>query len=259
MKKLLCDKKFNILYSALAVALMWAVWLIVAAAVDNSFLVAPVGEAVKEFFLLFAKAFFWRALGHSLARAVIAFLISFALALGCSCISATFKPFAAFMRPVTAFMRTLPTMVVLLLILVWLTPRTAPAAVVFIVLFPMIYSQLSDGIAGIDGELLEMATAYNFKARQKLAYIYCPHLAPLALEQAGANLAFALKLTVSAEVMASTYTALGGMLAEAQAYINLPRLAAITLVTVALGIALELAFRFAAQYSFGWKRAAKSD
>ena len=230
MKKLLCDKKFNILYSALAVALMWAVWLIVAAAVDNSFLVAPVGEAVKEFFLLFAKAFFWRALGHSLARAVIAFLISFALALGCSCISATFKPFAAFMRPVTAFMRTLPTMAVLLLILVWLTPRTAPAAVVFIVLFPMIYSQLSDGIAGIDGELLEMA-----------------------------NLAFALKLTVSAEVMASTYTALGGMLAEAQAYINLPRLAAITLVTVALGIALELAFRFAAQYSFGWKRAAKSD
>ena len=49
MKKLLSDKKFNILYSALAVALMWAVWLIVAAAVDNSFLVAPVGEAVKEF------------------------------------------------------------------------------------------------------------------------------------------------------------------------------------------------------------------
>ncbi len=222
---------------------MWAVWLIVGAAVKNEFLVAPFAQSAKEFFTLFAKAFFWRALLASLLRTLIAFLISFALALGCACLAVAFKQFAAFMRPVAALLRTLPTMAVLLLILVWLTPRTAPVAVAFLVLFPMIYSQLTDSISTVDSELLQMAKVYGFSAKQKLACIYLPHVAPAALGQTGTNLSFGLKLIVSAEVMASTYTAIGGMMAEAQAYINLPRIAALTLVTVLFGIVIEFAFR----------------
>ncbi len=252
-------KKINFLYSLAAIALMWAVWLIVAAAVQNEYLVAPVGTSVKQFFKLFAEPFFWRATGHTLARTVIAYLISFIAALGCACLAVAFKPFAAFMRPVAAFFRTLPTMAVLLLILVWLTPRTAPVAVALLVLFPMTYSQLSEGIAGVDGELLQMAKGYGLPVRRRLAYIYIPHLAPIAIEQTGANLSFGLKLIISAEVMASTRTALGGMLTEAQAYINLPRIAALTLIAVAFGILIEFVFRIAANYSFGWKRAVNND
>lgn len=258
MKKFSSDKKFNIVYSLTAIALMWVVWLIAAAAVQNEYLVAPVGASVKEFFELFANAFFWRALGQTFARTVVAFLISFALALACACLAVAFKPFAAFMCPVTAFFRTLPTMAVLLLILVWLTPRTAPVAVATLVLFPMIYTQLSEGIADIDGELLEMAKVYNVPLRRRLAGIYLPHLAPLALTQTGASLSFGLKLIISAEVMSSTRTALGGMISEAQAYINLPRIAALTLVAVVLGILIELVFRVIAENAFGWKRAVRN-
>lgn len=252
-------KKFNFLYSLAAIILMWVVWLIAAAAVKNEYLVAPVGASLKEFFALFANAFFWRALGQSFARTLVAFLISFVLALACACLAAAFKPFAAFMRPVTAFFRTLPTMAVLLLILVWLTPRTAPVAVAMLVLLPMIYSQLSEGIAGVDGELLQMAKVYEIPLHRRLTCIYLPHLAPLALTQTGAGLSFGLKLIISAEVMSSTRTALGGMLSEAQAYINLPKIAALTLVAVVLGILIELIFRVVADYAFGWKRAVKYD
>lgn len=259
MKKILCDKKFNILYSLLAVLLMWAVWLIAGAAVKNEYLVPPFAASVSEFFALFAKAFFWRAIGATLARTVIAFLICFILALGCACLAAAFKPFAAFMRTVAALFRTLPTMAVLLLILVWLTPRTAPVAVAMLVLFPMIYSQLYGGIEGVSAELLQMASVYKFAAWQKLKCIYLPHIAPAALEQTGANLSFGIKLIVSAEVMASTYTALGGMMSEAQMYLNLPRLAALTLVSVALGIIAEIVFRLLSYAVFKRYRAVQND
>ena len=252
-------KKFNFLYSLAAIALMWAVWMIAAAAVKNEFLIAPVGSSVRQFFKLFAEPFFWRVLGHTLARTVAAYLISFAAALGCACLAVAFKPFAAFMRPITAFFRTLPTMAVLLLLLVWLTPRTAPVAVALLVLFPMTYSQLSEAIGGVDGELLQMAKVYGLPVRRRIANIYIPHLAPLALAQTGANLSFGLKLIISAEVMASTRTALGGMISEAQAYINLPRIAALTLVAVALGILIEFVFRAVANKAFSWKRAVNID
>lgn len=259
MKKFISDKKFNILYSLSAIILMWAVWLIVGAAVKNEFLVAPFAQSAREFFTLFGKAFFWRALSASLLRTLVAFLLSFALALGCACLAVACKPFAAFMRPVVALFRSLPTMAVLLLILVWLTPKTAPVAVAFLVLFPMIYSQLSDRISAVDGDLLQMAEVYHFSAKQKLACIYLPHVAPVALEQTGSNLSFGLKLIVSAEVMASTYTAIGGMMAEAQAYINLPRIAALTLVTVLFGIAIEYAFRALSQCLYKRTKAVNND
>lgn len=255
MKKFFCDKKFNILYSLAAIILMWAVWLIAAAAVQNEYLVAPVGASVKEFFALFASSVFWRALAHTLLRTLAAFAISFIAALACACLAAWCKQFAAFMRPVAAFFRTLPTMAVLLLILVWLTPRTAPVAVALLVLFPMTYTQLFNRLAEVDGELLQMAKVYKMPARRRLADIYIPHLAPLALAQTGANLSFGLKLIISAEVMASTRTALGGMISQAQAYINLPRIAALTLAAVALGLVFEAVFTLISDRAFKWKRA----
>ncbi len=258
MKKLLTDKKFNILWSVSALLIAWAVWLIAAAAVKNEYLVPPFADSAAEFFSLFASGFFWRALGATLLRTLITLIISFLLALGCALLASAFQPFAAFMRPITAFMRTLPTMAVLLLILVWLSPRTAPVAVAFLVLFPMIYSQLRCGLEGVDSELLQMAKAYNLSAKTKLTKIYLPQIAPAVLEQMGQNFAFGLKIVISAEVMASTYTALGGMMQEAQAYINLPRLAALTLWAVVFGCVIEILFRVLSRTVFGWKRVVRN-
>ncbi len=258
MKKLLCDKKFNIAYSLLAVLLMWAVWLIAYAAVKNEYLVPPFGETVRQFFTLFSQGFFWKALGATLLRTLIAFLVSFALGLACACLAAAFKPFAAFMRPIAALLRSLPTMAVMLLILVWLSPRTAPVLVATLVLFPMIYSQLTDSIAGVDGDLLEMAAVYKIGVKRTLFKIYIPQIAPSALAQTGVNLSFGIKLIISAEVMAATYTAIGGLMVQAQAYINLPRLAALTLCAVIFGIAAEMIFGVLAARVFKWKRCAKN-
>ena len=46
---------------------------------------------------------------------------------------------------------------------------------------------------------------------------------------------------ISAEVMASTYKSIGGLMNSARAYLEMPRLAALTLITVALGLALDIA------------------
>lgn len=257
MKKLFTDKKFNIIWSVAAILLMWAVWLIAVAIVKNGELVPPFEDSAREFFTLFAKGFFWKSLGHTLLRTLISFLISFALALGCACLAAAFKPFAAFMRPIVAVCRTLPTMAVLLLILTWLAPRTAPVAVSLLVLFPMIYSQLCAGIEGVDGELLEMAKVYKLTAKQKLKSIYIPQILPAAVENAGTNLSFGIKIVISAEVMALTRTAIGGLMQESQAYYNYPRLAALTIWAVAFGIVLEVTFRLISKAAFKWKREAQ--
>ncbi|MGN1061171.1 MAG: ABC transporter permease subunit [Candidatus Coproplasma sp.] len=258
MRKFFTTKKLNILASLTALLCMWLVWIIAAATVKNEYLIPPFSQSVEQFFTLFVTPFFWKAFGWTLLRTVIAFLISFAVAALCAAIAAYFKPFAAFLRPVVAVFRSLPTMAVLLLILVWTTPRTAPIVVAFLVLFPICYSQLTQGIAEVDTELLQMVKVYKVKPSKVITKVYLSRLAPTLVAQTGANLSFGIKLIISAEVMASTYTALGGMMSEAVIY-SLPRLAALTLFAVLFGIAVELIFSLVAKYAFPWVRRCRNE
>lgn len=258
MKKFFTAKKLNIIASITAFVLMWLTWIIVAATVKNEYLIPPFAQSMGQFFNLFTLPFFWKALGWTILRTVIALLISFAIAVICAVVAAYVKPFASFMRPIVAVFRSLPTMAVLLLILVWTTPRTAPIVVAFLVLFPMCYSQLSEGIAEVDSELLQMVKVYNVKKTKVLTKIYLSRLAPKLIEQSGANLSFGIKLIISAEVMASTYTAIGGMMSEAVIY-SLPRLAALTLFAVLFGIVVEVVFSLIAKYAFPWAKGFKDE
>ncbi|MGN0806407.1 MAG: ABC transporter permease [Candidatus Coproplasma sp.] len=258
MHKFFTQKKLNIIASFSAIILMWIVWLIAAATVKNEYLIPPFLQSVEQFFTLFITPFFWKAFGWTLLRTVIAFLISFAVAAVCAVIAAYFKPFAAFMRPIVAVFRSLPTMAVLLLILVWTSPRIAPVVVAFLVLFPICFSQLSEGIADVDEELLQTVKVYRIKPSEVITKVYLMRLAPRLVSQTGANLSFGIKLIISAEVMASTYTALGGMMSEAVIY-SLPRLAALTLFAVLFGIAVELIFSLIARLAFPWVRGCKDE
>ena len=48
-----------------------------------------------------------------------------------------------------------------------------------------------------------------------------------------------LKIIVSGEVLANTFQSLGGMMQEAKMFVQMPRLMALTLVTVLVGFLLE--------------------
>lgn len=254
MKKYLSENGYNLACSLFSVVLMWVVWLVAYAVVGNDYLVPSFFGTAEEFFALFAEGFFWAAFGHTLLRTLVAFLISFALGFAAAAAGVAFAPFARFLRPIIAVCRTLPTMAVLLLILVWMSPRSAPVVVTVLVLFPVVYTQLTSSVSGVDGGLIEMAKAYRLTTGQKIFKIYVPQIAPVTVSQTGANLSFGIKLTISAEVMAHTYTALGGLMSEAQTYYNLTRLAALTLCAIFAGIVAELIFRLIARYAFAWKR-----
>ena len=78
--------------------------------------------------------------------------------------------------------------------------------------------------------------------------------APSIISHTGSNLSFGVKLIISAEVMASTYTSIGGMMQVANSHIEVSRLAALTLVAVILGLIVELAFYLITVKAFKWQK-----
>ena len=255
MKKFFTERKLNILISILAVIAMWIVWIIVYYSVKNDYVIPSFQNTFTSIWRdCIAKGAFWTAFGNTFLRTLLAFIISFIIAAALACLCALSKKMAAFIMPFMVFLRTLPTLAVVLILLIWTNPRIAPVIVTVLVLFPMIHARLYTAIDGIDGGIRQMIKVYNIPKNQAIFKIYLPMITPEVLPQTGADISLGLKIMVSAEVLASTFKSLGGMMQDARIYLDMPRLAALTLLTVLVGLAIDIVFSQLSRLTYKWSR-----
>lgn len=99
-----------------------------------------------------------------------------------------------------------------------------------------------------------MAQVYNVSKRDRIFKIYLPLISPNILSQTGANISLGLKVMVSAEVLANTFRSLGGLMQNAKLYVDMPRLAALTLIVVLIGILTDVAFSQIVRVTYRWSR-----
>ena len=133
-------------------------------------------------------------------------------------------------------------------------PAVAPVIVSALVLSPAAYAAALAALDEVGEEYGELTRAFRVSAGRKIVKMYLPLAAPPLLKQAGSIFSLGLKVVISGEVMASTYRSLGGMMQEAQTFLSMPRLMALTLITVLLGFALEGLCRLMYRLIVRWRR-----
>ena len=94
--------RWNYLFSVLAVAVMWGVWVAAYFAVGNEYVVPSFTETMRELGALFASGTFWESFGGTLWRTVAGWLLAFAFAVLFAAAGVASKSSAAFSRPLSA-------------------------------------------------------------------------------------------------------------------------------------------------------------
>lgn len=247
------ERRKNIIFSVLALCALWLLWLVSYFAVGNDYVLPSFWETFAQAGRLFVSASFWRAFAGTFLRSFLAFLVSAALGLLLALLATEFKWVRAFLAPVVSVLRTAPTVAVILILLLWTTPAVTPVIVAALVLFPAAYSAALSGFDEIKGEYGDLVRAYRVNKKRTVFLLYLPLSAPNLLTQAGAIFSLGIKITVSGEVLASTYKSLGGMMQEAKMFLEMPQLLALTLLTVLLGFAAEGLFVLIKKFAVRWK------
>ena len=230
---------FSTLFSLLSLVVLALVWIVAYYAVQNEYILPSLWDTLAAAGKLFTEAAFWRAFGYTLLRTLIAFLASFALGTVLAVLASLHRAVRAFLAPVISVLRTVPTMAVILILVLWTNRTVAPAIVALLVLLPAVYAAALAGIDEVKGEYGELVRSFRVSAGRKIFKMYLPLAAPGLLAQSGAILSMGLKITVSGEVLSLTLRSLGYLMQQAQAYLDVPRLLALTVLVVALGFLLE--------------------
>ncbi len=245
--------KKNLIFSAASLLFLWLVWLIAAAAVKNEYILPPFGAACSAAGRLLVDAAFWRAFGNTFLRTVVAFLASALLGVGLALVADLHPFIRAFFAPVVSVLRTVPTMAVILILLLWTSPSAAPVIVALLVLFPAFYAATLAAVDDVKARYGELAEAFRISAGRRIFQMVLPLSAPSVLGQAGSILSMGLKITISGEVLSNTFRSLGGMMQEAKMFVEMPTLMALTLLSVVVGFLLEACFALLKRLVVRWR------
>ena len=222
--------------------LFWlGVWQLAAAAVGQELLLpgpAAVGRRLLE---LAAGAAFWQTALASLLRIFGGLLLGVALGALLAGLTAWVPLLDWVLTPAVKVVRATPVASFILLVYLWVERGRVPGLISALMVLPVVWGNVTRGIAETDPQLLELARAYGFPRRRTLTLVYVPSVLPYFAAACRTSLGLAWKAGVAAEVLCQPQNAIGTQIYNTKYYLETPSLFAWTLVVIALSFLLEWA------------------
>ena len=223
--------------------LFWlAVWQLGAMALDQElFLVSPL-RVLGRLGELVVTGPFWRAVGMSSLRIMGGFLAATAAGVLLAALSARFRRVEELLAPALLAIKSIPVASFIILALILFSSRNLAVLISFLMVLPVLYANVLEGIRSADRQLLEMGRVFRLPVGRRLRYLYVPQVYPFFEAACGVALGLCWKAGVAAEVIGMPQGSIGERLQQAKIYLDTPDLFAWTLVIVLVSLAFEKLF-----------------
>lgn len=225
--------------NCMVLAFWLLVWAALARLVGRELLLPGPLVVLKRLFILAQTTDFWRITAVSLGRILLGAVIGAALGTLLAVVTRRFKPADALLSPLLTLVRSTPVASFILLVLIWVGRDILPAVIVVLMVLPVVWGNVSAGIAGTDEKLLEMARLYRFGTGRTVLRVYVPAVLPHFLSACRTSLGLAWKAGVAAEVLTVPQLSIGRHLYEAKLYLETVDLFAWTVVVIVLSLVIE--------------------
>ena len=228
-----------------AVAVWLLLWQLASMAVGLPLLLPSPLAGLLRLGQLCTGADFWLTVASSLLRILLGFLLGVLFGTALAGLCWRFRLIDVLARPLLGVLKSTPVASFIILALVWVKTTWLATVISFIMVLPLIYANVREGIDSADRQLLEMAQVFRLSRRKTFRYCYLPAILPFFLSAISSALGFAWKSGIAAEVLGRPARAIGSQIYDSKIYLETPDLFAWTLVVILLSVLLErLAVRF---------------
>ncbi|MCL2004120.1 MAG: ABC transporter permease subunit [Oscillospiraceae bacterium] len=226
--------------AAALAALFWlAVWHIASVLVGNDILLVSPLAALTRLFEMALTPWFWSSAAFSLLRIMGGFFSALAAGTLLAVAAARFPLVKALLAPLTGAAKAVPVASYTILLLVFLRARSLSFIIAFLMILPIVYDTLSEGLRNTDRKLLEMAKVFRVPPLRRLRSIYIPQILPYLISAVGVGVGIAWKSGVAAEVIGLPQGSVGSRLYEAKLFLDMRGLFAWTVAVMLLCAGLE--------------------
>ena len=163
---------------AWAVVFWLIIWQLGAMALNQSIILVSPIQVLVRLAQLSVTADFWNAIAYSLCRIALGFIVGIIFGTWLAALSAHFRRIEELLAPAMLAVRSIPVASFIILALILFSSHNLSVLISFLMVLPIIYASVLEGIRAADHQLLEMAKLFRVPPVRCIRYVYLPQVMP---------------------------------------------------------------------------------
>jgi NitT/TauT family transport system permease protein len=230
---------FRFLKKSFAVLFWILLWQVAAQLIGQEILLVSPVSVARRIIELIVQSVFWQSITTSIGCVCLGFLLGVICGTILAYLTTRFSMLDFLFYPLLSVIKATPVASFIILALVWLSANQVPILASFLMVLPIIWSNLSEGILKIDRDLDEVTEVFSFPKSKKFFLLYLPSVLPYFSAACTTALGLAWKAGVAAEVLANAKRSIGGNIYASKIYLETTDLFSWTVVVVILSVIFE--------------------
>lgn len=243
MKKQITFKTFLKQYGMKIFAvLFWLIlWEIASVSVGKDILLASPVAVAGALVKMTGSKELWQAICFSSLRIILGFLSALLAGTLLAVASYNSRFIRELLSPLMKIIQAMPVASFIILALIWIKAKNLSVLTSFLMVMPLIYTNIAKGLETADEKLLQMAKVYRISRFKKIIAIYIPAFMPHFIAAVSVGMGLCWKAGIAAEVIGIPTGSIGANLYESKLYWMTKELFAWTIVIIAVSVIFEKA------------------
>jgi len=201
--------------------LFWIIiWQILSCLINQKlFLVSPISVLINLIKIIKTKDF-WLIVFNSSTKILLGLLLAIISGILLAVISAKSDFFQILIKPFIGVIKSIPVVSFIILVLIWIGVNYLSSVISYLIVVPVIYSNVLEGIENVDKKLLEMADVFEITFIKRLFGIYVPNVIPYFIAALRIGLGLCWKSGVAAEVIGLPNNTIGEKLYTGKIFLS---------------------------------------
>lgn len=230
------------LHLALSALLALGIWQIAAMSIGQTILLPSPLAVVGRLLSIWQVPGFFPAILFTFQRIVSGFLLGLSLGILLGILAGCFPPIRILFAPFVTTIKTVPVASFIVICLIWLSTQQLTVFISFLMVLPIIYTNVLQGMLSADRNLLETCFVFSISWHRRILYLWLPQLRPFLFSACTVALGLAWKAGIAAEIIGIPAGSIGRMFYDAKIYLNTTDLISWTVIVVAISILFEKCF-----------------
>lgn len=241
-------------YTFLSCIFFIGVWQLIALTVNNDIYIPRLEQVFKAIIEIVNNKNFGQIVFGSFYRTVLSYGAALIFSMILGILGVVYPFFKYLLEPINSFGKTIPTMVLVVLSLVWFDKEKTPFVVGFAVVLPILYEGIRNNIMQIDKKLIDMTKVYEIRLSDKIRKIYFPVMKFYFMSIFVSTFALTFKVVIAGEVYGQPKFGIGSQIQIEKVNFNIPGIFAWIVIIVAISLILEVINKLLKKRIYGWDK-----
>lgn len=244
----------NKTYNLLSCIIFILLWEFIATSINNEIYLPKIESILQSTKEIVLDKDFIRIILSTFYRTVLSYLIALVLAIIFGVLSFASPLFYYLFNPMNSFFKTIPTLVLIVLALVWFDKDKAPYIVGFAIVLPILYEGIRNSLKEIDKNIIEMTKIYEVSLIDKLKKIYLPEIKFYLMSIFVSTFSLAFKVVIAGEVHGQPKYGMGSQIQIEKVNFNTSGIFSWIIIIVLISLIFELINSILRKRVYRWKR-----